>query len=496
MIWLVRYGLRVICALALGSVVVGPAMAEKRVALIVGNAKYEHADTLANTVNDANAVAAMFTRAGFDVVDERRDVGVVEFKRAIREFLTAASSADIAVVYYSGHGIEIGGVNYLIPVDAKLASAFDVEDETIPLDRLIQATQSAKNLSLIILDACRENPFLRAPGDVAAKRSLGSRLVEVEPVEGDTLIAYAAKGGSVSYDGAGPNSPFTTALVKYLPEPGLDIRIALGKVRDDVLASTGGRQEPFVYGSLGGGDVALVPAPVAPKAPAAAGDPNALVAADYAMAERVGSLQGWQAFLAAHGSGYYASLARAQIAKLTAAASLGAPAANAEPPKMANAPASAQASIAPRAKPEVAEPPKEAKLAALQTPVAVSTPPLPPEQACKADEIRLAKLRLAPDVDQVAIFSRQLACEDLRPQVRRFMESLGIEPTNDQKAQSAGALPSAKPVDIAAICKREADELARIRANPQRDAAVRFAHDLQCEDLKAQTARLLESVAE
>ena len=113
------------------------AAAERRVALIVGNANYEHAGALSNTINDANAVSAMLTRAGFDVVDERRDVGVVDFKRAIREFFASASTADIAVVYYSGHGIEIGGVNYLIPVDAKLASDYDVDDEAIPLDRLI-----------------------------------------------------------------------------------------------------------------------------------------------------------------------------------------------------------------------------------------------------------------------------------------------------------------------------------------------------------------------
>ena len=122
----------------------------------------------------------------------------------------------------------------------------------------------------------------------------------------------------MSSDGRGPDSPFTTALLKYIAQPGLDIRIALGKVRDDVLASTGGRQEPFVYGSLGGAYVSLVPAAPASAGPAPKGenDPNISAAIDYEMAERVGTSDGWHAFLKAHTSGYYAELSRAQLAKL------------------------------------------------------------------------------------------------------------------------------------------------------------------------------------
>ena len=493
-----RHALGLVCALALGPIMVGQAAAERRVALIVGNAKYEHADTLANTLNDANAIAALLTKAGFDVVDERRDVGVVEFKRAIREFLNAASTADIAVVYYSGHGIEIGGVNYLIPVDAKLASEYDVDDEAIPLDRLILATQAATKLSLIILDACRDNPFLRAAARVGAKRSIGNRLVGVDPTGADTLIAFAAKAGSVSYDGNGANSPFTTALVKYLTEPGLDIRIALGKVRDDVLASTGNRQEPFVYGSLGGGDVSLVAAPVAPKV--AAGptvvDPNAAAAADYAMAERVGSLAGWQAFLAAHNSGYYASLARAQLAKLAAADASGSPGAASEPQKKAGGPSGASPQDNARRATEDAAQPKDERQAALPTPVAIGISRTTPGQACKSDEARLAQLRLNPDVEQVAKFSREFACEDLRPQVRRFMESLGLAPTQEPQGSAADAAGAAKPIDASQACKRDAEELARIRANPDRDSATRFARELKCEQLRAQAARLLDSVGD
>src|SRR5580692_3204965 len=144
-----RHAACILCAILFATLSTRAAMAERRVALVIGNAKYEHADALTNTVNDANAIAALLTKAGFDVVDERRDVGVVEFKRAVREFLNSAANADIAVVYYSGHGIEVGGTNYLIPVDAKLASDFDIDDEAISLDRLTVATQPAQKLSLI-----------------------------------------------------------------------------------------------------------------------------------------------------------------------------------------------------------------------------------------------------------------------------------------------------------------------------------------------------------
>src|SRR5271157_5970377 len=310
----------VLLALVAGfSVLAGSAaLAERRVALVIGNANYDRGGVLWNTINDANAIAAVLSNAGFDVVDKRTNLGVVEFKRAVREFIDRSTDADAAVVYYSGHGLEVGGVNYLIPVDAKLTSALDVDDEAVSLDRLLAATARVKKLSLIILDACRENPFHPASAEVRVTRAISGGLAGVTPTVADTLIAFAAKAGSVSYDGDGPNSPFTSALVKYLAQPGLDVRIALGKVRDEVLSETGNRQEPYVYGSLGGEDVALVPANPAAAArmafpPSSADLDEAL---DYRLAERVGSLEGWRAFLAAHPSGFFAQLARAQVEKM------------------------------------------------------------------------------------------------------------------------------------------------------------------------------------
>ena len=150
------------------------ARAEKRVALVVGNSSYQTVPQLPNPSRDATSVAKMFRDAGFDTVDTQIDVGNLEFKRAIRKFETIADQADIAVVYYAGHGLEIGGINYLIPVDARLASDRDAEDEAIPLERLVSSADGAKRLRLIILDACRDNPFVRA---MRRERKTASRAV-------------------------------------------------------------------------------------------------------------------------------------------------------------------------------------------------------------------------------------------------------------------------------------------------------------------------------
>lgn len=224
MVALLRYAIPIVWAVIIAAVSTHAAFAERQVALVVGNAEYEHADRLSSTINDASAIASLLTKAGFDVVDARRNVGVVEFKRAVRDFLDTASDADVAVVYYSGHGMEVEGVNYLIPIDAKLAKVWDADDEAVSLDRILLATEPAKKLRLIILDACRDNPFLRAQGRLPQTRSIASRLIGVSPTSGNTLIAYAARAGSLSYDGTGSNSPFTAALVKYIAQPGLDIK--------------------------------------------------------------------------------------------------------------------------------------------------------------------------------------------------------------------------------------------------------------------------------
>ena len=197
-----------------------PAFAQQRVALVIGNSGYKEAPPLPNPVNDAAAIAALLESAGFQVV-LRRDVSINDMRRALREFSDATRNADVAVVYFGGHGIEVDGENYLLPIDAVLERDIDVDDETVSLDRILRVVEPAKHLRLVILDACRENPFSRSMRRTLAKRSVGRGLAKVEPTMSDTLIAFAAKAGSTASDGDGRNSPFVTALLKHLAEPGL-----------------------------------------------------------------------------------------------------------------------------------------------------------------------------------------------------------------------------------------------------------------------------------
>jgi len=293
------------------------ALADKRVAFVVGNSDYKNVTVLPNPVNDAAAIAQMFRKASFDVVESRRDLTNYELRRALRDFTEKARDADVAVIYYAGHGIEVDGNNYLIPVDAALERDTDAYDEAIGLDRILQAIEPAKQLRLVILDACRDNPFAKTMKRTVASRSLGRGLARVEPAGANTLVAFAAKGGSTAADGTRQNSPFTAALVKYLPQPGLELGKAFRLVRDDVMNATSSKQEPFVYGSLGGNDVALVPAPAAAP-PVVGANPGAEVRADYEMAERVGTKEAWDFFITAHPTGFYADLAHAQRNKLAA----------------------------------------------------------------------------------------------------------------------------------------------------------------------------------
>ena len=300
----------------------GPALAEKRVALVLGNSAYKNVAPLANPVNDSARMASTLKEAGFDVVDSRRDLPAAETRRALRDFADRARDADIAVVYYAGHGIEVDGANYLIPVDARLERDTDIYDEGLSLDRILIAIEPAKKLRLVILDACRDNPFSRTMKRTVASRAIGQGLAKVEPTSPNVLIAYSAKAGSTAADGDGKNSPFTSALSHHLTKPGLDVRRAFGFVRDEVLKTTGNKQEPYVYGSLGGDDVPLVPAPR--QAPAAAAPaapvPSAQAEArrDYELALQIGNKSALNAFLAQYPDGFYASLAKLQLDKIAA----------------------------------------------------------------------------------------------------------------------------------------------------------------------------------
>src|SRR6202158_1908764 len=291
-----------------------PAWAVKRVALIVGNSTYKNAAQLMHPVNDAAAVAAVLKSAGFDVVDTRLDLQVADMRHALRDFADQAREADVAVVYYAGHGIEIEGTNYLIPTDATLERDTDVYDEAFSLDRVLLAIEPAGQLRLVIVDACRNNPFAEAMKRTVGARAISRGLARIEPAMSNTLVAFAAKAGSTASDGNSKNSPYAIALAKYIATPGLDLRRVFGFVRDDVMKATGNRQEPFVYGSLGGEDVPLVPA----KATAVPANPQVDIRRDYELAQQIGNKAALNAFLAQYPDGFYAELARSQLSKLAA----------------------------------------------------------------------------------------------------------------------------------------------------------------------------------
>ena len=244
---------------------------ESRVALVIGNADYRDVVRLKNPVNDARLVSSVFRSLGFSVIT-RVNVGHAEFVRALQAFQDQAKRADVAAVYYSGHALSLSGTNYLIPVDAKLKTDFDLTVKLMTMDGVLAAIEGARQLRLLFFDACRDNPFtpvMTTPGSVARSvllraeltRGILAGVARIDPASNlsNTLIVYAAKDGQVALDGDGDNSPFATALAKHLVTPNLDIRLALGRVRDDVFRATRGLQEPFIYGSLGGEVFALSP---------------------------------------------------------------------------------------------------------------------------------------------------------------------------------------------------------------------------------------------
>jgi uncharacterized caspase-like protein len=224
-----------------------------RVALIIGNGGYAHVSRLPNPPRDAALVAQALREVGFTSVRLENDLDRDGMGRVLAEFAEVVEGADWAVIYYAGHGIEVGGTNYLVPVDARLASDRDVAAETVRLDDLLARVDGARRLRVVMLDACRDNPFIRQMRRTLATRAVGRGLALIEP-RGSTLVSYAARAGQLALDGEGANSPYVAALVRHLVRPGLEISRLFRLVRDEVLEATGREQEPFVYGSLGAED--------------------------------------------------------------------------------------------------------------------------------------------------------------------------------------------------------------------------------------------------
>ena len=254
-------------ALTVPATVAAPVGQSRRIALVIGNAGYKNVGALLNPEHDAAAIAASLRAIGFATVMLVEDATREKMISSLRIFANEAEKADWAVVYYSGHGMEVLGTNYLIPIDAKLATDRDAQTEAVPLDQVMASVDGAKRLKLILLDACRNNPFVpqmrrtasldvgmasgTSPAGTIVARSVGRGLGEIT-VSGATLVVYAAKHGQTALDGQGDNSPFAIAVVQRIATPNVEINKLFRLVCDDVLEATAGRQEPYTYGSLPG----------------------------------------------------------------------------------------------------------------------------------------------------------------------------------------------------------------------------------------------------
>ena len=226
------------------------AQTERRVALVVGNGIYEEAGTLANPVNDAVDIAARLRDLGFEVI-EGNDLGKRALERKIGEFSDALDGAGVGLFYYAGHGLQVDGRNFIVPVDARLDVPAKLRLETVQIDDVLDIMEQQTKTSLVFLDACRNNPFARSLSRTATNRSAVALagLAQFDSTRG-SFIAFSTAPGSVAMDGTGRNSPFASALLRHIGEPGQSINDLMIAVRRDVVSETHDTQRPWEQGSL------------------------------------------------------------------------------------------------------------------------------------------------------------------------------------------------------------------------------------------------------
>ncbi len=246
-----RYLFVLVCFMSLSvGMVSAVSAADKRVALVIGNSTYIHAGDLANPRNDAEDVARSFERVGFKVI-MGLDLSKQSMNRLIRKFARALRGAQIGTFFYAGHGIQVDGKNYLVPIDAKLEDATGIDFELLRVDVIQRAMERTTSSNLIFLDACRNNPLARNLARAMGTRgaSIGRGLATIESGVG-TLISFSTQPGNVALDGTGRNSPYAAALAKFLDRPGDNISDILINVRKDVMRATNGRQIPWEHTAL------------------------------------------------------------------------------------------------------------------------------------------------------------------------------------------------------------------------------------------------------
>ena len=269
-----------------------PVRAESRVALVVGNSAYQTTAPLSNPLNDARDIGAALKAAGFDVV-EALDADKRKLDGALRAFTDKLAQADVALFFYAGHGLQVGLQNYLLPIDAKLERERDLEFEAVKLDFVLRQMEIDREgrTTIVILDACRDNPLSRNLARSMGTRSasIGRGLAAASTGLG-TFIAYSTQPGNVALDGEGRNSPFTSALVKQIGIKGRNLNATMIEVRKDVVAATAGRQVPWDHSALTG-DFYFVPGAAAPAVGAVSAAPAGTNADVAALQERLRRLE-------------------------------------------------------------------------------------------------------------------------------------------------------------------------------------------------------------
>lgn len=251
-----HYGAHLACRLAFVGMllVAGPAAAQKRVALVIGNSAYLNALALANPANDASDIGEALKDTGFELI-LGLDLDKRGFDAKVREFSRLLPQAEAGVLFYAGHGLQVAGRNYLVPIDARLQTERDLDFETVSLEFILRQMELDREgkTNIVFLDACRDNPLARNLARSMGTRSasIGSGLAQVQTGVG-TFIAYSTQPGNVALDGHGRNSPFTAALLDGLKEPGRNLTAVMIEVRRQVLASTSGKQVPWDHSALTG----------------------------------------------------------------------------------------------------------------------------------------------------------------------------------------------------------------------------------------------------
>lgn len=297
----------------------GPASAETRVALVIGNGAYANTAKLPNPPHDAEDVAASLKRSGFEVI-EGTDLRQADMQDLTIRFARAASRADVAMFYYSGHAMQYNGVNYLMPIDALLADEADLK-RFVRVDDIVNDLQQAKNLRILVLDSCRDNPLaetLKRSAGMTRAASVGRGLSKVEAPRG-TIVSFSTQSGQTAADGSGRNSPYTSAFLKHIEEP-QEIGEVFRDISSDVYDSSGKTQLPELSLSIIGkfylnGPVSITVAPAAPQA-APRADPCASAESHWKAAESIGTAGAFEDHLARFANCNFAGLAKARIEAL------------------------------------------------------------------------------------------------------------------------------------------------------------------------------------